>query len=708
MKKLAFVGISLFSICFCVGDLLGGPIRNSRRHASNSYDFPANRRFDTSRETSRVHPNRSVSDRGGDDIEKRSRRQRNRYMSDSERYNENFDERERISKRQQDENVSSNNKNSETNNNTFSGLKLEENISSALKSIIGCVSERDIRALISNMDSLSRSLKRSQEEDVKTVIGKMKEASSCLDELLRVRFNLYRELFNKTERRKESSDSVELGGVIEKLNRIDMKKLGKIISICDQERLSKQIIQNLKDFSDKIKESKNILAEMKRKFSPIMLSRIEGIPELKHLEATDTMSNQELAERRKSFDSNNSSENNSDEKNNSESEEEVSSQSSGDSQKKSEEKEDDSENNRLNQEKKQTIFDLLKSGIFEKKASEEKEDSKDEKNDNVSSDNTEINSSDENNQINSSQSESENASEQQKDIQKSSWKILNWGTKRNSEKQLSGENQDEKKSEKESEENKNSEQDLSENVNLEEENNQFESEKTSSSSGKKIDEEQNEDQDSQISSDVSGESSIDSNKAESPEKFYEFLGTNIELLDEATLTNKQKTGLEKIKGYLKETKTDRNFEKKVSDVRKIIRAYNSLIALNPKTKNGKKLRSVPGDKIKSLQEKIYLDIFDDLTIHLEKLKSNKKFNGLDIREDFDKVLNLNNSNKEKFQKSQSGKDKRKIMTSSVEAYDNLMEKIWKYPNLVKTKKDREQFDRIGYTLDSVILSINVD
>ena len=292
----------------------------------------------------------------------------------------------------------------------------------------------------------------------------------------------------------------------------------------------------------------------------------------------------------------------------------------------------------------------------------------------------------------------------------SSWKIFSWLNRRNNEGQPADKDQNAQKSEddlhaKGNHNAKVSEKFSSEPENLDEEN--IKIEKQTTSLDKKIRKEEHNESEKRAEN-FEKFVAQNPNDIENLENFYKYLETKIELLDDSALTNKQRAGLEKIAGYLKKTKSRRSFEQRVLEVRRIIRAYNSLVALNPKTKDGAQLQSIPLGKIKSFQEVIYLEIFDNLTARLENLKSDKKFDGLDIRDEFDQVLSLNLENKEKFQNSTSGKDKRIIMTNSAESYDALMEKIWKYPEFVRTKKDREQFDRIGYTLDPVILSIDIN
>ena len=74
---------------------------------------------------------------------------------------------------------------------------------------------------------------------------------------------------------------------------------------------------------------------------------------------------------------------------------------------------------------------------------------------------------------------------------------------------------------------------------------------------------------------------------------------------------------------------------------KVIKAYNSLANLIPK-----KLDTVPRQKIKSLRETIYSDVFDDLTSSMENLKADDKFKNYE--KGIDKFINLNKRNKSDF------------------------------------------------------------
>ena len=85
----------------------------------------------------------------------------------------------------------------------------------------------------------------------------------------------------------------------------------------------------------------------------------------------------------------------------------------------------------------------------------------------------------------------------------------------------------------------------------------------------------------------------------------------------------------------------RRFAQRVSDVQKVIKAYNSLATLIPK-----KLNTVPRQKIKSLREAIYSDVFDDLTSSMEKLKADNKFKNYE--KDIDNAIGVNERNKSDF------------------------------------------------------------
>ena len=637
--------------------------------------------------------------------------------------------------------------------------------------------------MISNMDILSRSLpKKNGAEDIKTVLKKMSEATDCFDDLLRIKSNLYLELFNqKEERGARLPDSVELDRVVKNLDSVDTKKLGEIISVCVREKLSTRIVNNLKDFSKKIKETRKILEEIKEKFSPVMLARIEGIPELRNLEATNTAANRRLAKRREELEENKISENSSEEESDSgdssdqietddyspnenispaESEGEVDENSPTLHKKKPEQRldqeedgaDESSETNGDNEKiklKKKRIIDIWKSKAPEKKTSMENGTLNEIPN-KVSN---ETSSNDEGiNRPNSSNSSAEEEDPGKKPFQENNdeeGKTAQMLASGNNSEQLESKNPQQRPNESiesnkvtgntdepQEDENDSSERPSQEETNRvkpqEDENDSSErpSQEKSDQVKPQEDEDDSSERPSQEKSDqvksqkrgkplreqTSTEDSEnkakpvveDLNDIENPEEFYKYLEANIGLLYERDFTNKQKTAFKKIKGYLKEIKSERSFEQKVSDVDRIIRGYNSLVALKPKTKDRENLPSVRRDKIKFLREKIYLEVFDDLSARVKRLQSNKNLSKLNMKEDFEKVLATNKANKKKFGNSKSGREKRQIMIDSAEAYDKLMEKIWKYPELIKTKRDREEFDRIGYTLDPVILSIDID
>ena len=835
MKKLVFVGVALFGISVCADELWGKdiPVKSSsnlRSKSVQSKNSRSNRKSTSSKSTATKQREKSAA--------------RNSNKKNSENFKNSS--RSASEKNSGKNTIVKSGTVSKSSDAGFSKLKLEDSVSYILKNIIGSIPSTDIRVMISNMDILSRSLpKKNRAEDIKTVLKKMSEATYCFDELLRIKSNLYLELFNqKEERGARLPDSVELDRVVKNLDSVDTKKLGEIISVCVREKLSTRIVNNLKDFSKKIKEAKKILGEIKEKFSPIMLARIEGIPELRNLEATNTAANRRLAKRREELEENKISENSSEEESDSgdssdqietddyspnenispaESEGEVDENSPTLHKKKPEQRldqegegtDESSETNGDNEKiklKKKIIIDIWKSKAPEKKTSMEngtlneipnkvsnETSSNDEGINRPNSSNSSAEEEDpgkkpfqENNDEegktaqmlasgnNSEQLESKNpqqrpnesiesnkvtgnTDEPQEDennsgerpSQEEPNRVKPQEDENDSSERPSQEKSDQvKPQEDENDSSERPSQEKSDQVKPQEDENspgerpsqekfdqikpqedeydsserpsqeksdQVKPQEDENNSGERPSQEKSDQVKSQkrgkpLREQTSTEDSEnkakpvveDLNDIENPEEFYKYLEANIGLLYERDFTNKQKTAFKKIKGYLKEIKSERSFEQKVSDVDRIIRGYNSLVALKPKTKDRENLPSVRRDKIKFLREKIYLEVFDDLSARVKRLQSNKNLSKLNMKEDFEKVLATNKANKKKFGNSKSGREKRQIMIDSAEAYDKLMEKIWKYPELIKAKRDREEFDRIGYTLDPVILSIDIN
>ena len=685
MKKLVFVGVTLFGISVCAGELWGATtIRSSKRLSKSSPNLQSNS-FQSGRNSSSVIRNssnvRSVS--------KNQKTTAKNYVSKSYgnlRSVSNSASKKNTTRSVTKSTTANNIRVSQNGSGSFLKLKLESNVVYILKNIIKNIPSSDIRVLMSNMDILSRSLPRkSKDEDVKVVVEKMNKATVCFDELLHMKSNLYAELFNQKETRSNLSDSVDLDRIIESLNRVDTNKFGEIVAICVQKRLSTQIINNLEAFSKKIKETKKILGEIKKEFSPIMLSRIEGLPELKNLEAANTAANRRLANSKEEseankitdaedyfseadkisgaedyFDDNLEEDNHS--LNNIHSQAEFEENIDEDvlyvPQKKPEQKKKPKQKpNRVSQQENyaadEQSFPQKPNRISQQENYAADEQSFPQKPNRIS------------------QQENYTANEQSFP-QKPNW-VSQQEDENDSNTQLSHGKIEQIKPQKY-------------------ENSSGAQSSTVDSGGK-----------NNTATTVS-----DLNGTETPEEFYRLLETNIGLLSERDFTNKQMTAFKKIKGYLNDTKSVRSFEQKISDVNRIVKAYNSLVALSPKTKSGKRLPSVRRSKIKSLLEKIYTEVFDDLSSRIKRLQSNTNLDELNMGEDFKKILAANEKNKENFEQSDSGREKRDLMIKSVEAYDKLMEKIWKYPKLIKTKRDQEEFDRIGYTLDPVILSIDIN
>ena len=133
---------------------------------------------------------------------------------------------------------------------------------------------------------------------------------------------------------------------------------------------------------------------------------------------------------------------------------------------------------------------------------------------------------------------------------------------------------------------------------------------------------------------------------EDPKEFYALLEQNVGLLKDEGLEGKKKIAYDKVRGYLENAKSERSFAERVTDVKNIIDAYNSLATLIPRTKKWERLRTVPRQKIKSLRETIYSDVFDDLKSRMEKLKADNKFKNYE--KDIDSFIKLNERNKSDF------------------------------------------------------------
>ena len=252
---------------------------------------------------------------------------------------------------------------------------------------------------------------------------------------------------------------------------------------------------------------------------------------------------------------------------------------------------------------------------------------------------------------------------------------------------------------------------------------------------------------------------------EDPKEFYALLEQNVGLLKEEDLEGKKKIAYDKVRGYLENAKSERSFAERVTDVKNIIDAYNSLATLIPRTKKWERLRTVPRQKIKSLRETIYSDVFDDLKSRMEKLKADDELKN--YGKDIDSFIKLNERNKSDFfdnsffneflkyiennkkelnfadflrtkgkntesfeaitsdRKNKVGRSdqfsnaliyddkkasfvigiyRRGLMSASMDSYDKLIMKFWK-----ETKVDRKVVDLVGPDLrNRVLFSIDVN
>ena len=638
----------------------------------------------------------------------------------------------------------------------LSSIVLEETTLTQLKNIINSVPSKNIRALKKNIGDLYDKLPKNSDKDVQTAVDIMNRALSCLEELLNIRNNLYFELFNKSEERENLPDSVELAGIIESLNHVDMEKLVRVISICEKEcEREKSLIaftENLKKFSNRIKESRKILEEMQQKLSPIMLSQIEGSVGLKNLETTNTPQNQRLGERRDSGYS--------------EEQQNTDQTVTG----------DNSNNAPISQSTQGQQQDTESIHILPGPFVQEPEDIGQQETQNISVSNNAPSSSTTSAQQNVGQTgtagdnlnnapSSQVTPAQQNAGQTDGGSNINaaspvsatqqnvgqqsvaGGDSNNTISQpnsLTGNQPTQSTSGQSTVVENNSNNTLSQSNSGTEgniapqpipgqqpgtENNsgnaaQQSNSGTESNTGGSVSsstpaqsgqsgtvEGSNLNAVSPISatqqnvgqSVTASSSEVNIINKESPEKFYALLETNIKSLkDEDLRDEKKKAAYDKVCKYLEEAKnSQRSFEQRVSDVLHIINTYNSLATLVPKTKEGKRLSTVPRQKIKSLREVIYSEVFDDMKLRMEKLKSDDRFKKFTA--DFDEFIKNNDDNKTYFEKSTSGRDKRKYMSASAKAYAGLIEKIWEELNV-----NYETVDRIGYTLVKVINSIDVN
>jgi hypothetical protein len=532
----------------------------------------------------------------------------------------------------------------------------------------------------------------------------MNSARKCFEKLRQQKEDLYQKLFGKEEEEEKLSKHVDLGSVDSQLSSVDLKKLESIIEVCKKKPSLQGTVSDWEAFSKKLKQAQTALSEMKKKLSTMVLNQIEGLPELKNLSKADTDYNQNLEKQRKK------------KKPQKLDNESPNQQSSTPAQPAS--------NNQQSSSPAQPASSNQQSSSPARPASNNQQPStptKPASNNQQSSTPTKPAS---NNQQSSTPAQPASNNQQPiipaqpttderpiipaqpaSDEQPSS-----------SEQPISDKQPDDSAQPAEDEQS----DDPAQSTTDERPNNSAqpaEDEQSSNSEQPVEDEQINTPESSNTSEIENTENSgkipntnnnklLDSLKEKTLAEFYEYLGDNLESIDEDSAKNKEKNKLFKLKKDLEEAKSDRSFEQKISDVKRITKSYNRIVTSSLKTKEGKKLISVPRDVIKSLQQAIYLEIFDDLSSRLEKLHNNEALEGTKIKEQVRETLNKNEKNKKDFIKSEEGKEKRRIMTDSVESYDQLMDDLFQQQIKIK---DRNSIDyaKLGYSLETVILSIDV-
>ena len=674
MKKTIFLGISLLSIGICLDKVWGALARNSVRYTRNSYNSQA---------------------RGRSNVERRRVNTRQSTVRNST--NRNF----------------ANNMNMGSAKSVLSNIRLEKSILDELKDIIDKVPSKDIRVLQGNMSSLSSSLRRrNSAEDIETVIDKMNKAQNCFDDLLIIRSSLYLNLFNKSEERANLSDCVDLDGIIKGLNQVNTKKLGDIIAICTKEQSLKSVTENLKKFSNRIKESKKFLEEMRQQFSKTVLSQIEGIPQLENLESTNIPSNRRLAELRENsgYDSGYDSDDDVFNTQGIQGQQPVGGSNSG------------------NGAAPQTTLgqpNIVLTGTVDNTGSTPAPQGAQE-------------------QQPVGGSNSSDGAAPQTTLGQPNIVLTGAGDSSSSTAPPQGAQEQQTVGGSNSG-NGTASQTTPEQPNTVPTGTGDSSSSTPPSQGA---------QEQQTGSNTEVNTNL-------PEKtFLKTLELTGKDLDSLTEEGKKKVEYKKVRECLEKAESERSFEQNVFNAKRLVKAYNSLVALNPQTKDGKSLSKISDREMKSL---IYSDVFNGMESRMKGLKTDSRFK--DFEENIDIFLKLNEKNKKDFfdsdffkkflerienDKKNNGKGvkfvdfleenqkdkeifekfvrdrkrykelidfvndknraksciamyKRGLMSASADAYDRLVEKIWKgKPELNDT------VDRIGPDLVEVIKSIDVN
>ncbi|MCR4623522.1 MAG: hypothetical protein K5780_02585 [Alphaproteobacteria bacterium] len=831
MKKTIFVGISLLSISICIDEVWG--LLNSRVGSSNRRNSTGNITRGMSTRGSMFENRRNNTGNITGGMNTRGSVFENRYNSGNTR-------------------------------DILSDIILEKTVLDELKDIIDEIPSKNIRFLQRNMRYLSISLPRGNGvNDVQMIINKINGALNCLEDLLSIRNNLYFELFNRTERIENLPDDVELNGIIEDFGRIDMARLGKIISICEKERSLESITANLRKFSNRIKESKNFLEDINQRFSQILISQIEGNPERKNLELANTPENRRLGKIRDDNEEQNAFDDVPSPYDASSSQGPSTQQpgtegNSGNTVPQSTPGTENNTNNATNSQPtpvQQSVgqsatesssanaavaqvasvpqntvqtTDVSNSNATTPGVSGQPQNTEQQPvSDNSSQVSTQQSANNATTNVLASQGDSSNnvTNSQPTPVQQSVGQTTTESSPTNAAvAQVASAPQntvqstvgDSSNNATSTQQPANSAAPQGQNSGTEgsagnaaipqgittqstenntnnapipqgdSSNNAMNSQPTSTQTGQQPGTEGSsgnatpqpntgqtaEESSPSTSTQVTpAQQSIElpttaSNfqvniiNRENPKKFYVSLEQNVKFLKDEDLNNeKKKAAYDRICKYLEEAKLERSFEQRVSDAQRIINAYNSLTILIPQ-----KLKAVPRQKIKSLRETIYSEVFDDLKLRMEKLKSDDRFKNYE--KDIDNFIKLNERNKSDFfdndffnaffkeikenqdinfakflkskgketesfeaitsdRKNRAGRNdqfssalmyddkkamsvigiyRRGLMSASVDAYDQLIRKIWN-----ETGVDYKVVDLVGPVLhDGVILSIDVN
>jgi len=555
----------------------------------------------------------------------------------------------------------------------ISDMEIRMNALEVLKSVVNKIPSNDLRSLNRNMLLLSRDLEISKKnEEVQEVISFIEQASVCFDDLLHQKADLYQKLFNKKEEKENISRYVSLDRVITQLNSVDLKKLKNIVTECKKIEVLRGIVGEWEAFSEKIKKSKAILAKMKQKLTTTVLNQIEGIPDLKNLSKFNTDYNQNLERQRKK-------------KRNTQSRwgQLVIGQQSG-----------VDEQYLINLEPSESEL----SSEDEADGTEQSSDNESENTgSNIVSGKVEAATTEQGSKI------TENADEDPDKNSKLEQPVIGHQSGVDEQHLITLEpSKPELPSEDEVDDTEQSSENEAENTGSNIVSGKVET--TIAEQGSKITE--NAGEGPKKSSKKNNIEGLDFLKIKSLKEFYKHIGENLESIDENSAKDREKNRLTKLKKDLEDVQSDRSFEQKISDVKRVTKSYNRIVTSYLKTKEGKNLMPVSRDVIKSLQELIYIEIFDNLSSKLEKLRDNKLLEGTKIKEHIEKILSKNEKNKREFIKSGKGEERRRIMTDSVESYDQLMDEL--FQQQIKNRKgDPVDSAKLGYSLETVILSIDV-